>query len=227
VSSPRTSQRPAKKTAPAKRTPAKKTTAAKKPALAKTTAAPSTGATVVDFRKPLPVRRRLFVGPHTHAQIVEARAVLASATARLPIPSLLWLAQADGRAGARLGDGTHLVHTHEREPEFTAVLRCPTGGLHTELVTNDEDLRAARAITRTCTRRHDDTDPAAGAYDWHKAITLGVQKLVPARLSPLNVGLQAAKKAAAKTQPLPEREIAAGLADRAADTETPKEHPQP
>lgn len=237
---PDTTPAPAKKATPAKRTtaaparPARKRTAARKttapdgPALSLVKEKPAPAATVVDLRDPFPVRRRHFVGEHTRAQIIEARAALASATARLPIPSILWLAQIDGRAAARLADGTHLIHTHERAPEFTAILRCPTGGLHTELVTNERDLRAARTITATCARRHDDTDPGAGGYDWHKAATLGVQKLIPARLSPLNVGLQAAKKATADTQPLSLDEIGAHIAQQlAADTDETKEHPQP
>jgi hypothetical protein len=231
-------------TPPAKKTTTKKTTARapRKTTTKKTTPTPAlslvkpgdttTTATVVDLRDPLPVRRRYFVGTHSRARIVEARACLASAAAQLPIPHLLWLAQIDGRATARLADGTYLVHTHERAPEFTAYLRCPTGGLHTELVTNDRDLKAARAITKTCRRRHDGTDPAAGGYDWHKAATLGVQKLIPARLSPLNAGLKTAKKAMAKTQPMNTAEIAEGLAQRAAANtnpgiETAKEHPEP
>lgn len=223
---------PAKKTA-AKRAPAKprppraRTQKAAAPALSLVKQQPEPAVTIVDQRDPLPVRQRHFTGPHTKAQIIEARAALASATARLPIPHLLWLTQIDGRAAARLADGTHLIHTHERAPEFTAILRCPTGGLHTELVTNDRDLKAARAITATCIRRHDQTDPSAGTYDWHKAATLGIHKVIPVRLSVLNVGLQAAKKATADTQPMPEQAIADGLAERAADTETPKEHPQP
>lgn len=236
----------AAKKAPARKATGRKTTAASRPARPrarkatapalslvkeqhdKATEPPAPTATVVDLRYALPVRRRRFVGTHTKAQIIEARAALASATAQLPIPHILWLAQIDGRAAARLADGTHLIHTHERAPEFTAILRCPTGGLHTELVTNERDLKAARAITATCTRRHDDTDPGAGTYDWHKATTLGIQKLIPARLSVLNVGLQAAKKATAETQPMSEKEIADGLAARAAaaDDETPKEHPE-
>jgi hypothetical protein len=221
-------RKPAAKRTPAartgrKRTAPRKTTTPAAQALSLVKEQPEP--TTVDVRDRLPIRRRHFVGEYTRTQIVEARAALASATARLPIPHILWLAQIDGRAAARLADGTHLVHTHERAPEFTAILRCPTGGLHTEPVTCERDLRAARTITATCTRRHDETDPEADGYDWHKAVTLGVQKLIPARLSPLNAGLQAAKKATADTQPLSKQDIADGLAARAA-ADAAKEHPQ-
>ncbi|WP_399559396.1 hypothetical protein [Streptomyces chartreusis] len=216
--------RTAKKTA-AKTTAAKPATGtSRKRAPRKTTTAAlalvkDDTATVVDLRHPLPVRRRHFVGTHTKPQIIEARAALASAMAALPVPHILWLAQPDGRAAARLTDGTHLIHTHQRAPEFTALLRCPTGGLHAEHVTNTADLTAARAVTATCTRRHDDTDPAAGGYDWHKAITLGVQKITPTRLSPLNAGLKTAKKATEDTQSMSLDEIGAHIADQlAADT---------
>lgn len=228
-------------TTPAKKTTAKRTTTPAKPraprtrttrkatpalSLVKEDTTPRTN-TVVDLRHPLKTRRHNIVGTHTSAQLTEARACLASAMAALPIPHLLWLTQIDGRAAARLADGTLLIHTHHRAPEFTAILRCPTGGLHTELVTNDRDLKAARAITGTCTRRHDDTDPAAGGYDWHKAITLGIQKVIPARLSPLNAGLQIVKKTTADTQSMSLDEIGAHIADQlAADTEQTKEHPQ-
>lgn len=225
-----------RKTTPAKKATAKKTATPRAPR--KTTAKktqprlslvkPDDRATVVDLRHPLPTRRRNFTGPHTPAQITEARAALASAMAALPVPHILWLTQIDGRAAARLTDGTLLIHTHPRNPEFTAYLRCPTGGLHTELVTNTTDLTAARAVTACCNRRHDNTDPAAGTYDWHKAITLGIQTIVPTRLSPLNAGLQAAKKATADTQSMSLDEIGAHIAEQlAADTEQTKEHPQP
>jgi hypothetical protein len=237
-----------KTTEPTTPTPAKKTTAKRTPAKPRTprtrktttpvlslvkeqpTVQPQPTVTLVDLRKPLKRRRRNFTGPHTPAQLTEARACLASAMAGLPIPHILWLTQINGHAAARLADGTHLIHTHHRNPEFTAILRCPTGGLHTHLVTNNRDLKAARTITGTCTRRHDDTDPGAGGYDWHKATTLGIQKLIPARLSPLNAGLKTAKKATAKTQPMNTAVIAEGLAARAAantDPKPAKEPPQP
>ncbi|NUS82732.1 MAG: hypothetical protein HOY75_08260 [Streptomyces sp.] len=189
---------------------------------------PRSAATIVDLRRPLPVRYRTFVGTHTRAQIVEARAALASAMAQLPVPHLLWLTQPNGQASAVLADGTHLIHTHERAPEFTAIVRCPTGGRHAHLVTNAQDLKAARAITRTCTRRHDNTNPGAGGYDWHKAATLGIQQLVPAHLSRLGNGLTTAKAAVADTQPLSEQAIADHIeAQLAHQAEQPKEHPQP
>ena len=123
----------ARTTTSTRKTAAKKTTA-RKPAARKTRA------TVIDLRHPLPVRRRNFVGPHTSAQITEARATLASAMARLPVPSILWLTQPDGRAYAKLPNGTLLIHTHPTNPEFDAYIPCRHGALHQHLVTTARDL---------------------------------------------------------------------------------------
>lgn len=194
----------------------------RKTATGNTPSKPTPGRTLVTLQ------RRRSLGRYTPAQLAEARAALASATARLPIPHILWLAQLDGRASARLADGTHLIHTHERDPEFTAYLRCPTGGLHTEPVTSERDLKAARAVTNTCTRRHDDPDQGDqddSPCDWHKAITHGVHQAVPSHLSALTTDLHMVKKTPADTQPLSLDDIDAGLADRTTDTEQPKEHP--
>lgn len=189
-------------------------------------------ATVVDLRHRLPVRRRNFVGPYTPAQIAEARAVLASAMARLPIPSLLWLTQADGRAYAKLPNGTLLIHTHPTQPEFDAYIPCRHGALHQHLVTNARDLAEARAVTHACEHPH--TTPTAGEdgrLDWDKAINHGVTTR-PAQTGVI-VQLRAGARRAAHTlhddtEPLTLTDITAGLRDRAAGAaDQPKEHPQP
>lgn len=237
---PRTAKKTAESTTPAKKTAAKRTTPAKPrtprtrtrtqtaPALSLVKANTPPTATVVDLRKPLSVRRPHFVGPHTPAQLTEARATLASAAARLPVPHLLWLARIDGYAEAHLADGTRLVHVHERQPEFDAYIPCPTGALHQHRITTAAELEAARTATAACTRNHTDTGDGDGSgYDWHLAATRGVKRLVPARLSPLNAGLQTAKAAAADTQPMSLQEIGAHIAQQlAADTDTIKEHPE-
>ncbi|CAL9668434.1 hypothetical protein SUDANB145_07284 (plasmid) [Streptomyces sp. enrichment culture] len=168
--------------------------------------------TVVDLRKPLPIRRRNPVGPYTAAQLTEARAVLASATAALPIPHLLWLTQIDGRAAARLTDGTLLIHRGPgHRPHFTAYIRCPGGAAHHHTITTAQDLRDARADTALCTRQHATTDQ-------HHAITDGVRP--PAdpepstRVSRLADALTLARHAAQETQPLNRDDITAGLTAR-------------
>lgn len=210
---------PAKKTAAARKTttrPPRKTTAKK------TTAVTKPSPTLVDLRHPLPVRRRSFVGPMGATEQAAARAALASAMAQLPIPTAAW----EGPT-ARLADGTVLTHTDTRLPahnlhsgqpaQFTAVIRCPHGAIHTHTIHTALDLHRARLITAQC-------DQQTTSPEHDQAITRGVQRnAIPPQ--PL-ARLQIARKATADTQPLTEAEIAAGLAARA-DTETPKGHPQP
>ncbi|WP_309031330.1 hypothetical protein [Streptomyces alfalfae] len=200
-----------------------------KSATKKATAAKSRPAdnrrTVVDLRKPLPTRRPHAHGPYTAAQLTEARAVLASATAQLPVPHLLWLTQIDGRAAARLADGTLLIHRGPgHRPHFTALVRCPHGALHHHTITTAQQLREARADTALCTRQH-------GTDSQHQALTGRIQPPAdpaPSRVSRLGDALTTARLAAADTQPLSHDDIRAGLAARtAADQETAKEHPQP
>lgn len=213
----------ARKTTPAKKTAAKTATkktaspaskpAAKK-ALPKT--APVNTDTVVDFRLPLPVRRRVFVGPTltVHEQAT-ARAILASAKAQLPISAWLW----DGPI-ARLKDGTLLTHTtphaytHESHT-FQAAIRCPHGAVHAFTIRTAQELHRARLLASQCDQR---TDKAPGDPTPNPSVRA------------LGDGLTRAKTATAETQPLFQDEIDAGLTARAAqaaDSEIAKEHPQP
>jgi hypothetical protein len=201
---------PAKKTtgkAPAKRpaSPARKTTAKK--ALPKTTPVN----TVVDLRHPLPVRRKVSLGPKlTIHEQATARAILASAKAQLPISAWTWTGPV-----ARLDDGTVLTHTPPHaytaaQPTFHAAIRCPHGAVHAYTIHTALDLHRARQITALCDQRTD-TAPAEPAPN----------PVVRA----LGDALTRARSAAADTQPLSAQDIAEGLAARA-DHETPKEHPE-
>ena len=113
----------------AKKTTAKKTTSpARKPAAKKALpkTAPVNQATVVDLRRPLPVRRKVFVGPLGVVEQAAIRAALASAAARLPVPVSAWTGPR-----AQLADGTILTHTpahapSDLTPTFTAAIRCPS-----------------------------------------------------------------------------------------------------
>jgi hypothetical protein len=194
----------AKKTAtkaPAKKTatgPARKTTAKK--ALPKT--APVNTATVVDLRKPLPVRRRVFVGPMGAQEQAAIRAALASAKAALPVPVRTWHGPT-----ARLNDGTVLTHTPahattDQTPTFHAAIRCPHGAIHAYTIHTADELTRARQLTALCDQRTD-TAPTVPAPN-------------PA-VRALGDALTRAKTATADTQPIPVL---------AAD-ETPKEHPEP
>ncbi|MEU9703064.1 hypothetical protein [Streptomyces sp. NPDC047981] len=118
-----------------------------------TTPAPKTAPrlTLVDLRHPLPVRR--IVGPPNAAQLAEARAALASAMARLPIPVLAWHATGT-TAYARLADQTLLVHEGGHHTQFTAWTPCPNGAHHAATVTDTATLHAARLAASDCTTAH-------------------------------------------------------------------------
>ncbi|MDX3179537.1 hypothetical protein PV382_46035, partial [Streptomyces scabiei] len=96
----------ARTTTSTRKTPAKKTTGRKTAARKTPTAKPAAKAqrTVVDLRHPLPVRRRVFVGPMGAHEQAAIRAALASAAARLPIPVRAW-----NGPPALLADGTVLT----------------------------------------------------------------------------------------------------------------------
>lgn len=180
---------------------------------------PEPAATIVDFRHPLKVRRRLFVGPMGPGEQAAIRAALDSARLQLPIPVRTW-----NGSQAQLADGTLLIHNPGPDRVFTAHIACRRGAIHGYPITSHQDLKAARAITHACERRHTANTPGDDGleYDWHKAAGHGAQPT-----NRLSDGLKAAKKAAADTQPLSKQDIADGLAARAADTETPKGHPEP
>ncbi|AKZ60770.1 hypothetical protein SAM23877_p061 (plasmid) [Streptomyces ambofaciens ATCC 23877] len=192
----------AKKTTPR----ARKTTTKARP---KNT--PVNATTIVDLREPLPVRRRVFVGPMGAQEQAAARAALASATARLPIPVRTWHGPT-----ARLNDGTVITHTPahattDHTPTFHAAIRCPHGAAHVYTIHTAQELHRARQITALCDQRTD-TAPTPAAPN-------------PA-VRALGDALTRARSAAADTQPLSHAEIAAVLTARA-DQDQPKEHPQP
>lgn len=209
----------ARKTTPAKKTaaktPVKKTASpARKPAAKKALpkTAPVNTDTVVDFRRPLPVRRKVFVGPMGVTEQAAIRAALAAAAARLPVPVSAWTGPR-----AELADGTVLTHTPphattDRQPTFVATIRCPHGAVHAHTIHTAQELHRARILTVQCDQRTD-TAPETPAPN--------------PSVRALGDGLTRAKTATAETEPLNQAEIAAGLAARAADTETPKEHPEP
>lgn len=169
--------------------------------------------TQVDLRHPLPTRR--IVGPHTTLELTCARAALASAAARLPIPVTRWQPQPDGHAGAHLTDGTLLIHTADdgRAPAFTAYVPCPHGAHHEHPVTDHATLTAARARTTQCTTPHTTGKTPAPAA-------------APSKVLPLSEGLHRARSATAETTELSLTDIADGL-EACAAQDQPKEHPKP
>ncbi|MFD9004468.1 hypothetical protein ACFV0T_26505 [Streptomyces sp. NPDC059582] len=213
-----TAKAPAKKTAakaPAK-APAKET-APRKPA----TDRPGT---TVDSRKPLTVRRRLFVGPMGPTEQAAIRAALAAASTRIPVPVRAW-----NGSTANLADGTLLIHNPGPDRIFTAHIACRHGAIHGWPITTHTDLREARAVTHACERDHT-TQTGDDALDWDKAITRGVGPVAtpkPSAVHALREGVRRAEATKADTQPLTHDDIHAGLAERATATEPAKEHPQP
>jgi hypothetical protein len=174
------------------KTPAPRKTAAKK-------TLPETTPTTVDLRRPLPVRRKVFVGPMGITEQAAIRAALASAAARLPIPVTAWHGPT-----AHLADGTTLTHTPahattDQQSAFHATIRCPHGAIHAHTIHTADDLTQARQLTAQCQQRT--TSPAPN----------------PA-VRALGDALARARAAATDTQPIPVVH---------ADCDQAKEHPQP
>lgn len=115
---------------------AKKTTHRPRKTTTKTrpTNAPVNTATIVDLRKPLPVRRRVFVGPMGAQEQAAIRAALASAAAQLPIPVRTW-----NGPTAHLTDGTVITHTPA----------------HAYTIHTAQELHRARQITALCNQTTD------------------------------------------------------------------------
>ncbi|MGW2725532.1 hypothetical protein [Streptomyces sp. NPDC001492] len=258
TSRPRTAKKTAEPTAPpAKRAAAKKTAA--KPATGtarkRTTRKPAAdipaltlvnpngkkaeekAGTVLDLRRPLTVRRKLFVGPMGPSEQAAIRAALDSARLRLPIPVRAW-----NGSTAQLADGTLLTHNPGPDPDnpdtaprvFTAHIACRHGAVHGWPINRYSDLAIARDRTADCETPHAepvaDPDGIEDELDWETAITRGVLPVAqpkPSVVLQLREGVRRATAAADKTQPLDQNEIAEGLAARAAETDAPKEHPEP
>ncbi|MEZ7005614.1 hypothetical protein [Streptomyces sp. AD55] len=203
-----------KTTTKAKSTAAKNaTTPTRKPRAKK----PAPKPTTVDLRKPLPTRPRPIIGPIGVHKQATARAILASATAQLPIPHLTW-----NGPTAHLTDGTLLTHTPthattNQPPTFTAHVPCPHGAIHPYLIRSAQDLAAARATTATCETPH-------SGMNTDQALREGITPTTPPKTPPVLALREGIRRAHEDTQPLSTDEITAGLTARA-DNEEPKEHP--
>ena len=197
---------PAKKAtpkAPARKATTPRKTTAKK-ALPKT--APVNKTTVVDLRRPLPVRRRVFVGPMGAVEQAAIRAALAAAAARLPVPVRSWRGPV-----AHLHDGTVLTHTPahataDQTPTFTAAIRCPHGAIHAYTIHTAQELYRARLLTGQC--------------DQSTATAPEPPQPNPA-VRALGDALTRARSATAETQPIPV------ITPVRVDQEPAKEHPEP
>ncbi|MGW2740547.1 hypothetical protein ACWC4D_40940 [Streptomyces sp. NPDC001288] len=216
------------KTAPARKAPAKRTTTRKPPA--KKTAAP------------LPRRERLFMTD------IQAYATLASRIAGIPTHRIRdWRDHRNGTATRPLTDGSHLHYTLEtRTLTWQAI--CPMGATHIYTLDRPSTAASARLHADRCTETHATLThiPRLTPDEW---AALGIQTgptwarpdlpgedpitdTIPVPLPdrhPRALGdtLTHATSATAETQPLSTKDIADVLAARTADTEQPKEHPEP
>ncbi|MGA4867514.1 hypothetical protein ACPB9J_33310 [Streptomyces lavendulocolor] len=178
------------------------------------TSRPQNHPTVVDLRHPLPTRP--ITGPRSTLETAEARAALAAAWCRLPIPVLAWHATTPSAVNAHLSDGTLLVHTGREIADagdrFTAWTPCPGGAHHAATVTDHASLTAARRHAAHCTSPHTSDDATT-------ALTRGVQTPPTRDPAPVRNLADAFRHDAERTQELDLTALRA-----AADNEQPKDH---
>lgn len=245
-----TSTRAAKKTTtqptPAKKTAARKTTTGasrptrKRPALKTAAGAPKLS--LVKPRKPLPVRDNDWMTD------IQGYATCAALIVGIRTENIRdWRDHRDGTATRRLRDGSHL-HYNLASRTLTWQAVCRMGATHQYELASPSMACAARLHAGGCTTLHADLTkvPALTADElealgllqtptWAQKVpgdepiteTIPVPLTAPAP-EPRALGDELTHSTAgvADTQPLSRDEIAEGLAARA-DTETPKEHPQP
>ncbi|MEU9947035.1 hypothetical protein [Streptomyces sp. NPDC047939] len=149
-----------------------------------------------------PARAALPVRPHPGPEFITEHQITAAYAARLAglplIPITAWQPQPDGTVRATFPGGATLTHA-PNHTGFDALTPCTQGAVHHNHVTTGAQLRQAAAAADQCTHLHGRT----------RTLTLA----------------QAANTTA-DTQQLSSDDITTGLANRAADAETPKEHPQ-
>ena len=230
--------RTAKKTTPSPRgTANQKAPAARKaPAKKQTTRRPAKKSTA-----PLPKRQKPFLTD------IQAHATIASRLAGITTERIRdWRDHRDGTATRPLADGSHL-HYELKTRTLTWQAICPMGATHVYVLDRPSTAAAARLHTDRCTETHAtfthiprltrqewtalgiDTSPSWARPDLpgEDPITETIPVPLPVRARALGDELAHARSATADTQPMSRDDIDAGLAQRAADNEDPKEHPQP
>lgn len=241
---------PAKKT-PAKQTPAKKTTARK--AAAKATGNTTTKAATTAARtKPTPAAvKKTTVRP----EFITHKMITAHYQARLhglPTRNIRdWKELPTGVAAIHFPSGARLDHTPKDDAPFHANTPCPGGSIHRQPIRTSTDLANAEKTAKNCTehaataaaaniavtRVTPTTEPAKNANGterqdhesgrrvptWDRPDLPGdaITKTIPVPAEPVH----RATASAADTQPMSKQAITDGLAARATDTETAKEHP--
>lgn len=154
-------------------------------------------------RAVLPVRPRTDTPPTNYPEFITEAQITAAYTARLAdlplIPITAWKPGPDGSVRAHFPSGATLTHTPDATG-FDALTPCPQGAVHHHHITTGQELRHAAAATAHCTHPHG---------------------------RPRTLTLAQAATTTADTQALTRNDINTGLAQRSADTEKPKEHPEP
>jgi len=235
------------RTAPTTPPPAKKTTS-RKPTAKKTTArtarknaAKTPTLSLVKARPELPAR------PDDFMTDVQGYATLAARIVGINTPSIRdWHDHHDGTATRALRDGSHL-HYNQATRTLTWQALCPMGATHEYELASPSTAAAARVHADRCRTPHFDTStitpltadelealgilhtptwarPALPGEPATESIPVPLPDRQPRALAD---ALTRSHASTTDTQPLTADEITAGLAARAADTETPKEHPQP
>lgn len=146
----------------------------------------------------------------------------------LPTRNIRDWRETNGIAAITFPTGARIDHTPTDDAPFHAHTPCKNGGIHYDPVRTTTDLHNAAARAQACTDRHG--APAALAL----GTGLKRAKTTTADTQPIPVITKPEKPSGddvADTQPMSADAIAAHIAEqlteRAADTETPKEHPEP
>jgi hypothetical protein len=226
--------------APAKKTPTKRATPTKPRTRAPRKTPPTLS--LVKTRTPLPARNKPFMTD------IQGYATLAARIVGIHTPHIRdWNDHGDHTATRPLQDGT--LHYNQKTRTLTWQATCRMGAVHTYLLDSPSTAAAARIQAATCQQIHADlstvqrltTDEleALGLLQtptWARNDLLGddITETIPVPLpdrKPRALADQLAHSGSSTddTHPLSLGDIAEGLAARAqdADTETPKEHPQP
>jgi hypothetical protein len=245
---------PAEKKAPSRRAPAKRAAAEKAPA--KKTPARKTAATEPGkaTKKATTSAARTKTTPaaakkaSAWPEFITHKMITAHHQARLrglPTRNIRdWRDLPDGTAAIHFPSGARLDHTPTEDAPFHANTPCPAGSIHRHPVRTPADLADAEKAAKDCTEhtataaavniavtRVNPTPEPTEAASCRRIPTWALQlpgdgpitKTIPIPEEPV----VRATASAAQTQPMPLNDIADGLAARTADSEQPKEHPEP
>lgn len=230
----------------AKKTATKRVTAAKATAPRTRRTRKSTAKLSLVNREPLPVRTRdtddFMPETHIHATHTARLAGIETRNIRAD-----WHDHWDGTCTRRLRDGSHLQYNLDTHA-LTWHTHCPMGAIHVYELVSRAQACAVRLHAAGCNQPHADLstiepltdderkelglteiqDRTLARPDLLDDITETIAVPLPEqRERALADTLAHAAGATDDTQPMSRDAITEGLAQRAADTEQPKEHPEP